>query len=290
MAIRLALLEFGELPLPTLLETAKLAEALGFSRYWLTEHRGLIENALLLTPLVASVTSRIRVGPAGVLLRYQLAESVAAGGILLAQAFPGRIDLGLAGGRHAVGADEAFLDGRTHLYAPDTFDDKARAVAQRLAAHEVEKERPELWMLAASESAARGQLAARASAHFCLSLMHSAEPPSPAALVAFREEEKRLRTKPRSRGLAVLAACIESPRGRRRYETPFPGLRGPVIVESAAICRERIEALGHEYDVDEVAVLLCAEGVERRFTSMRMLMEAFGAPPPRRRAGAGARG
>jgi alkanesulfonate monooxygenase SsuD/methylene tetrahydromethanopterin reductase-like flavin-dependent oxidoreductase (luciferase family) len=287
--ISLGLLEFGELPLAVIFSTARLAERLGFARYWISEHRGLIENAMLLTPLVANATSHIRVGPAGVLLRYYPAMSVARDGILLEQAFPGRIDLGLAGGRHAEGQDLPFLDGRTHLYAPETFDDKLRIVGETVAAHTPARERPEVWVLGSSDSAWRGQSAARARAHFCLSLMHAAEVPSPAAIVAFREEERRHRRRQRVAAIAVLLCCIESPRERRRHRTPFPGLRGPVIVESGSVARERIEELCAEYGATEVSILECSDGPERRRTSMQVLMEAFGGRrQPRRPARASA--
>ena len=285
---RLGLIEFGELPLASILSTARLAEELGFARYWISEHRGLIESALLVTPLVASATSRIRVGPAGVLLRYYPAMSVARDGILLEQAFPGRIDLGLAGGRHAAGQDEPFLDGRAHLYAPETYDEKLRIVGETVAAHRPARERPELWVLGSSESASRGQSAARAHACFSLSLMHGAEVPGPTAIAAFRAEERRLRRRPRTVGIAVLLSCIESARERRRHRTPFPGLRGPVIVEDAAVCRERLEELCERYDASEVSILECSHGAERRAASMQALMEAFRRRQPGRAARASA--
>ena len=121
--VRLGLLEFGDLGLRELIETAQAAEELGFARFWLAEHLGLLENTLLVTPLVASATSHIRVGPAGVLLRYYPPALVGRDGVLLEHAFPGRIDLGLAGGRHPEGSDSRFLDGRTHLYEKETLEE-----------------------------------------------------------------------------------------------------------------------------------------------------------------------
>ena len=162
--ILLGLLDFGELPLPAVIRSARLAEELGFSRYWLAEHAGLVENALLATGLVAAATSRIRVGPAGVLLRYYPAARVGRDGIYLARGFPGRIDLGLAGGRHPDGGDREFLDGRTHLYARETLEQKLRIVARTVAAHAPAKERPQVWFLGNSDSTLRARSAARLGA------------------------------------------------------------------------------------------------------------------------------
>jgi alkanesulfonate monooxygenase SsuD/methylene tetrahydromethanopterin reductase-like flavin-dependent oxidoreductase (luciferase family) len=274
--IRLGLLEFGELPFQDVIKTAQLAEKLGFARFWLTEHRGLIENTLLVTPLIASATSRIRVGPAGVLLRYYPAALVGRDGVFLERAFPGRIDLGLACGRHHEGTDLHFLDGRTHLHAPETLEEKIRVVAETVAAHEPAEERPELWLLGSSDSPKRGQSAARARAHFSLSLMHRATPPSPLVIRAYREEEERLGLARGQAGVAIQLACVESARERKRHRSPYPGIPGKAIVETAAVCRERIEEICREYDVSEISILESSVGIERRCASMRMLVEAFG--------------
>jgi alkanesulfonate monooxygenase SsuD/methylene tetrahydromethanopterin reductase-like flavin-dependent oxidoreductase (luciferase family) len=273
--IRLGLLEFGDLSLRDIVETAWLAEELGFSRFWLAEHLGLLENTLLVTPLVASATSRIRVGPAGVLLRYYPPALIGRDGLLLEQAYPGRIDLGLAGGRHPEGRDLRFLDGRTHLHEPEVLEEKLRIVAETIAAHERAEERPELWFLGASDSAHRGQSAARLRAHFSLSLMHLTTPPSPLPIRAYREEEARLGLAGGQAGIAIALACVESARARAKHRSPH-GVLGKAIVETAAVCRERIEELCDEYDVSEVSILECSEGLERRSASMRMLVEAFG--------------
>jgi luciferase family oxidoreductase group 1 len=83
-------------------EHAVCAEGLGYSRYWLAEHHG--EGAAhscpeILAGLIAQVTSRIRVGTAGVLLTYYSPLKVAKDFRLLNALFPGRIDLGVGAGR-----------------------------------------------------------------------------------------------------------------------------------------------------------------------------------------------
>jgi alkanesulfonate monooxygenase SsuD/methylene tetrahydromethanopterin reductase-like flavin-dependent oxidoreductase (luciferase family) len=273
--IRLGLLDFGELPLAAVIRSARVAEERGFSRYWLAEHAGLVENALLATALVAAATSRIRVGPAGVLLRYYAAARVARDGIYLARGFPGRIDLGLAGGRHGGGRDREFLDGRTHLYARQTLEKKIRVVARTVAAHARAAERPQVWLLGTSDSPVRARSAARAAAGFCLSLWHDVTPPSALPLRAYRSEVRRLGRTPDRASIAIALACVASPRERARHRSPHAGVRGKAIVETPAICRERLEELCHAYDVREVSILEGSVGLDRRLASIAMLAEAF---------------
>ena len=103
------------------LELAPRVEKLGFTRYWISEHHeaasGQITNPTLLGALVAGVTEEMMVGPGGVLLRYAAPLKVAEDFRLLAQLFPGRIELGLGKG---LAPDEAtaaaLLDGRSPQY------------------------------------------------------------------------------------------------------------------------------------------------------------------------------
>ncbi|WCB94015.1 hypothetical protein DSM104299_02743 [Baekduia alba] len=81
------------------LDLARLADQLGYHRYWVAEHHGgpmLAGPApeVLIGP-IASVTSRIRVGSGGVMLPHYSPLKVAEAFSLLAGLFPERIDLGL---------------------------------------------------------------------------------------------------------------------------------------------------------------------------------------------------
>ena len=81
------------------IELAVAAERLGFGRYWLAEHHGLLGLAdpcpeILLTR-VAAATSTIRVGTGGIMLPYYSAFKVAEVFRMLETLYPGRIDLGV---------------------------------------------------------------------------------------------------------------------------------------------------------------------------------------------------
>ena len=80
------------------LELARLADGLGYYRYWLAEHHGtpgLACNSpeVMIGP-VASATSRIRVGSGGIMLPHYSPLKVFESFTMLSGLYPGRIDLG----------------------------------------------------------------------------------------------------------------------------------------------------------------------------------------------------
>jgi len=81
------------------LRLARVADELGYTRYWLAEHHNMpavgSTNPPVLISLVAGATDRIRVGSGGVMLPNHAPLVVAEQFALLEAAFPGRIDLGL---------------------------------------------------------------------------------------------------------------------------------------------------------------------------------------------------
>jgi len=155
-----------------LLETVqlvRLAERLGYARYWVSEHhntRGLAGSApeVLLAHLAAH-TERIRLGSGGVMLPNHSALKVAENFRLLESLAPGRIDLGIG---RAPGTDrltaallnpgntfseKAFVQQLTDLqdFLHDAFDSGRGAVRATPAADTV----PELWLLSSSGESGR---------------------------------------------------------------------------------------------------------------------------------------
>lgn len=86
---------------------ARVADELGYTRYWLAEHHNMPAVAAtsppLLIAMVAAATSRIRVGSGGVMLPNHAPFVVAEQFALLEAAHPGRIDLGIG---RAPGSDQ----------------------------------------------------------------------------------------------------------------------------------------------------------------------------------------
>ncbi len=92
--------------LQTTLELARLADRLGYARYWLAEHHSFSALAgtapEILAGHVAATTERIRVGSGGVMLPHYSPLKVAETFRMLEVLHPGRIDLGVG---RAPGAD-----------------------------------------------------------------------------------------------------------------------------------------------------------------------------------------
>ena len=88
------------------IELARLADRLGYTRYWLAEHHNSSSLAdaspEILIPVVAGSTERIRVGSGGVMLTHYAPLKVAETFRMLATLYPERIDMGLG---RAPGSD-----------------------------------------------------------------------------------------------------------------------------------------------------------------------------------------
>lgn len=110
----------GETEAETLRGTVRLAqevEALGYHRFWVSEHHsvpGVVGSApTVLAAAIAAVTSRIRVGTGGVMLPNHQPLVVAEQFGVLESLYPGRIDMGLGrsvgftnGIRRALGVEK----------------------------------------------------------------------------------------------------------------------------------------------------------------------------------------
>jgi len=149
------------------LRTARHAESLNFTRYWVAEHHnmpGVASSATaVLAGYIAGGTSRIRVGAGGIMLPNHAPLTVAEAFGTLGELYPGRIDLGLG---RAPGSDhftmQALRRGRV-----ETEEDFPRDVAeiqalladavpgQRLVAMPGAGTRVPIWMLGSSLFSAR---------------------------------------------------------------------------------------------------------------------------------------
>jgi luciferase family oxidoreductase group 1 len=162
----------GAQALANTLDLARLADRLGYVRYWVAEHHG---GPMLAGPSpealigpIAAATSSIRVGSGGVMLPHYSPLKVAETFSVLAGLFPGRIDLGLG---RAAGTDPMTtfaLQRDRRQAAPDDFphqlvellgylDDTLPAdhpfarLAKTLPGR---PERPEPWLLGSSQDSA----------------------------------------------------------------------------------------------------------------------------------------
>ena len=114
----------GAEALANTLDLARLADDLGYHRYWVAEHHGTPALAcaapeVLIGPIAAATSSRLRVGSGGVMLPHYSPVKVAETFSMLAGLYPGRIDLGLG---RAPGTDQRTLRAlRRDPSSADTF-------------------------------------------------------------------------------------------------------------------------------------------------------------------------
>lgn len=180
---------------------ARLADKLGYTRYWLSEHHNTSSLAgsapEILMARLAGETQRIRLGSGGVMLPNHSTLKVAENFRLLEALYPGRIDLGIG---RAPGGDRI----TAHLLNPSNTFDPREFVQQVIdlqaylteeaepgSIHEKVKAaphvdtRPDLWMLTSSGES--GLLAARYG--MALSFAHFIYPQGgPAALQNYRQQ------------------------------------------------------------------------------------------------------
>ena len=169
---RQALQESGEL--------VQLAEKLGYTRYWVSEHHNFKMVAgtapEVLIPFLASKTQTIKIGSGGIMLPNHSAFKVAENFGLLETLFPKRIDLGIG---RAPGGDRL----SSHLLNPsNTFSEKeffqqlidvqaflrnetlADTVHEKVKSYPCPEEIPDLWILTSSGGSAQF------AAHFGMAL------------------------------------------------------------------------------------------------------------------------
>jgi len=156
------------------LELAKHCDALGYHRYWVSEHHNagnIVGTAPeILMAAIAATTPRIRIGSAGVMLPHYSSLKVAEQFRVLEGIAPGRIDLGLG---RAPGSDQK----TAYALNPNTnnaedFPQQVYELQQwvsgapldprhpfhKIKAHPTGPTSPEIWILGSSDYGA--QLAA----------------------------------------------------------------------------------------------------------------------------------
>jgi luciferase family oxidoreductase group 1 len=207
------------------LDLARLADDLGYHRYWVAEHHNLPSIASsapdIMIGQIAAATSHIRVGSGGVMLPNHAPLIVAERFKVLEALFPGRIDLGLGRApgtdpvtsyalrrRQDAGGDDDFLQRFQELilFESNTFPEghpfrSVRAMPQDVAL-------PPIWLLGSSGYSA--QLAAIVGAGY--SFAHHFSDHNPVeAMLSYRRQFKPSAARETPYGiLACAAVCADT--------------------------------------------------------------------------------
>jgi luciferase family oxidoreductase group 1 len=250
------------------IEVAELADRLGFTRYWITEHHSTNawhSSPEVVLPVLAGLTETIRVGAAGVLLRYRSAFKLVEDFSAIAALYPGRVDLGLARGCAPATTDARF--GRD-LRLDRSYEDKAADVLELLAGKcdvpfsPCLETSPQVWFLGSGTRAA--SIASSTGMRLCLSLF--LRDPHPPAKLCDIVKTYRSEFKP-SRGLsepycAVAIAGVLS--STREFEDHNPAFVAN-IVGPQSVWMSSLQELRATTNCDELVVMdLASDRHQRR--------------------------
>jgi luciferase family oxidoreductase group 1 len=207
------------------LDLAKLADGLGYTRYWVAEHHNLPSIASsapdIMIGQIAAATVHMRVGSGGVMLPNHAPLMVAERFKVLEALFPGRIDLGLGRApgtdpvtsyalrrRQDAGGDDDFLQRFQELILFDSGGFPEGHPFRSVRAMPEDVALPPIWLLGSSGYSA--QLAAMVGAGYSFA-HHFADHDPVEAMLSYRDQFKP--SAARSTPYAILACaavCADS--------------------------------------------------------------------------------
>jgi luciferase family oxidoreductase group 1 len=239
------------------LDLARHCEALGYHRYWVSEHHNsdsIVGTAPeVLMAAIAATTSRIRVGSAGVMLPHYSALKVAEQFRVLEAIAPGRIDLGVG---RAPGSDRITAYALNPLAnAADEFPRQVHELSAWVSGEPLDEGHPfaaikanpagptspELWILGSSDYGA--QLAAHFGLPYAFAYFFSDGRGVEEALQLYRRNYRPSARYPTPRATIcvwALAADTESEARRLLQTREFwrvgfeQGLRKPLVTPEFA--------------------------------------------------------
>ena len=183
------------------LDLARMADRLGFVRYWVAEHHNMPAIASsapdIMIGQIAAATSHMRVGSGGVMLPNHAPLMVAERFKVLEALFPGRIDLGLGRApgtdqvtsyalrrRQGISEEDDFLDRFTELMALENRNLPAGHPFHNVRAMPSDVALPPIYLLGSSDYSA--QLAGQIGAAFAFA-HHFATFPADEAMRIYRD-------------------------------------------------------------------------------------------------------
>src|ERR1700681_2655743 len=194
----------GAIALRNSLDLARLADRLGYTRYWVAEHHNLASIASsapdIMIGQIAAATERMRVGSGGVMLPNHAPLMVAERFKVLEALFPGRIDLGLGRApgtdpitslalrrRQDAGGDDDFLQRFQELLLFESSAFPEGHPFRNVHAVPSDVALPPIWLLGSSGYSA--ELAAAVGMGFSFAF-HFADYDAASAMLSYRDHFK----------------------------------------------------------------------------------------------------
>lgn len=265
-------------------EAPKLAaclDRLGYERIWFTEHRSPVQSAspLTLAAIVAAQCPRIRVGTAGVMLRYLSPLKLAEDACLVQLLFRGRLDLGTIGGKaFPATVDEALVDGQFS----DKYEEKFRALARYLHGDvprpgAVRSDPPDLWLCSTRTESAL--VAADCAAKFAYGLHIAAGGADASAIEAYRDSFRGPGSP--EAVLICLGVCEESDSAADRVLREIQAVNGDraprlTFFGGPTSCCQQLQEVANSFGVTEVVVMCLGFSIDARIRSFERLSDSLG--------------
>jgi luciferase family oxidoreductase group 1 len=269
------------------LELAPRVEEFGYERYWLSEHHTADtahSSPEILLGILAGLTTRIRVGTAGILLRFHNPLRVAKDFRVLTAVYPDRIDLGLARGgipepiRSLLGAGSQ---------VDIAYEDKVRDLLSYLhgtgaiAATPIGVPPPEVWVLGSQSTSMT--IAAKNGTCFCLALFldRAGQPDLRNVIDEYRRDfiPSTGLVQPQW-SIAVAGVCADTTeKAHQLVELSQPLGVTPTVVGDQMLCRRMFEDLQRLYMTNSFIFLDVCRGAENRLRSYKLLAESLGLAP-----------
>jgi luciferase family oxidoreductase group 1 len=250
------------------LELARHCDALGYYRYWVSEHhntKNIVGTAPeILMAAIAATTARIRIGSAGVMLPHYSALKVAEQFRVLEAIAPGRIDLGVG---RAPGSDQrtAFAlnpNANAHEMFPQQVQELQAWVSgaplpanhpfRTISAHPSGPTTPEIWILGSSDYGA--QLAAHFGLPYAFAYFFTDGQGCEQALELYRRNYRPSERHPAPQAtICVWALAADTEAEARRLASPREHSRvlRDYGIREALVSPE--EALAYPYNTAQLA-------------------------------------
>ncbi len=274
-------------------EYAMHADALGFKRFWLAEHyysnpRLAWTNPEPIISLVASVTKRIKVGSAGILLGIHQPFHVAAYFKLLNNLYPNRIDLGVANGAVQSLVGRSTVGKEDHLAIRETFDEKVNELLYYLRNEDELFQDgegvvlppykgliPEVWALSVSYQGLSRAL--NQKLNFTRSIFHQGADPRPEReqLEAFREQYYERHGVYPKVAVAISGCCQESDLDVKRIVAGLKLTPERHILGSINEFYDRVMHCREAFGIDEFIFKDVARDSRDRLHTLQLVSEKF---------------
>ncbi|NJM79926.1 MAG: LLM class flavin-dependent oxidoreductase [Flavobacterium sp.] len=261
------------------IELVQLAESLGFTRYWLSEHHdeGVAwKSPDIILPLLAGYTDKIKVGAAGVLVGLNAPINTAYHYKLLANLYPSRIDLGLAKGTAESHKCAELTDGADWQKNFKDYNSRVKKI-KTLMNDEVDNiilppckgVAPDIWILSTSSSSI--DFVIEENFNFSLSLLHTFDyQPSPNIIKELKQKYFNKNKFEPQINIAVSAFCSNDKKRIDEIKIKTKNVKLNYAGSPDAFL-DFIQELAKSYEVDEVIILNLGETIIEKQNLMHAL-------------------